>query len=53
MTDGVWKYADWESVLTASAEGTTEMIIHNLRARAALTRTGNLQDDFTLAVFQG
>jgi hypothetical protein len=53
MTDGVWKYASWESVLSAFAEGTAEEIIHKLRAKAVLSRTGSLQDDFTLAVFRG
>lgn len=53
MTDGVWKYAGWESVLAASAEGAAEAILHKLRANAALQRTGCLQDDFTLAIFQG
>jgi hypothetical protein len=53
MTDGVWKYAGWESVLAAAAEASGEAIIHRLRAKASLHRSGGLQDDFTLAILQG
>ncbi|MGH7223090.1 MAG: hypothetical protein ACRELF_07675 [Gemmataceae bacterium] len=53
MTDGVWKYAGWETINAAAAEGTSESIIRLLRAKAALPRTNGLQDDFTLAIFQG
>ena len=52
VTDGVWKYAGWESLLnTAVAEAGTE-IIDRLRARAALPATGALQDDFTVVVLR-
>lgn len=51
LTDGVWKYTGWDSVLAAS-QRTGEDILHMLREKAALPRTGQLQDDFTLAVFQ-
>jgi hypothetical protein len=51
MSDGVWKYAGWDSIL--ASKGTGETIIHALREKAALPRTGQLQDDFTLVVFQG
>jgi len=53
MTDGVWKYAGWETIVAAAAEGTGEAIVRQLRAKAALPRTNGLQDDFTLAIFQG
>ncbi|HTU93180.1 MAG TPA: protein phosphatase 2C domain-containing protein [Gemmataceae bacterium] len=53
MTDGVWKYAGWDNIFAAASEGDGEAIIHKLRAKAALPRTGGLQDDFTLVVFQG
>jgi serine/threonine protein phosphatase PrpC len=53
MTDGVWKYAGWECVLSAASEGTGQAIINKLRGKAALPSSGRLQDDFTLVVFQG
>jgi hypothetical protein len=53
MTDGVWKYAGWDSIFAAVSAGDGEAIIHELRDKAALQRTGGLQDDFTLVVFQG
>jgi hypothetical protein len=53
MTDGVWKYTGWDSILAASSELTGEDIIRRLRDKAALPRTGQLQDDFTLVVFLG
>lgn len=53
MTDGVWKYAGWDSIFAIAAEGNGEAILHKLREKAALPRTGALQDDFTLVVFQG
>lgn len=53
MTDGVWKYAGWDSIFAVASEGASETIIHKLRQKSALPRTGGLQDDFTLVVFQG
>lgn len=53
MTDGVWKYAGWDSIFAAVSAGDGEAIIHKLREKSALPRTGGLQDDFTLIVFQG
>lgn len=53
MTDGVWKYTGWDSIFAVASEGNGEAILHKLREKAALPRTGALQDDFTLVVFQG
>jgi hypothetical protein len=53
MTDGVWKYSGWDSIFAVASEGDGETIIRKLREKAALPRTGTLQDDFTLVVFQG
>jgi hypothetical protein len=53
MTDGVWKYAGWDSILAASSEGAGEAVVHTLREKAILPRTDQLQDDFSLAIFQG
>lgn len=52
-TDGVWKYVGWDSIFAVASEGDGETIIRKLREKAALPRTGALQDDFTLVVFQG
>jgi PPM family protein phosphatase len=53
MTDGVWKYAGWDTVLQAAAGATGEEIIRSLRQRVALPGTGALQGDFTLVVLRG
>jgi hypothetical protein len=53
MTDGVWKYAGWDTIFAVSSEGAGEAILQKVREKAALPRTGQLQDDFTLVVFQG
>ncbi len=53
MTDGVWKYGGWDNILAVSSEGGGEAIVHALREKAILLRTGQLQDDFSLVVFQG
>ncbi len=53
MTDGVWKYAGWESVLEAAAFGNSRDVVSRLRERAVLSRSGKLQDDFTLVVLRG
>jgi hypothetical protein len=51
MSDGVWKYAGWEAVHQAAVGGSDDLI-RPLRERAALSRTGALQDDFTLVVLR-
>jgi hypothetical protein len=53
MTDGVWKYAGFDTVLQAAAGGTGEEIIKSLRQRVALPGSGALQDDFTLVALRG
>jgi hypothetical protein len=52
LTDGVWKYAGWEAVLSA-AQGPAEAAVAGLRGRAALPGSGRLQDDFTLVLVRG
>lgn len=52
MTDGVWKYAGWEAVFDAAVLEDGQNIVSLLRERAALSRTDQLQDDFTLAVLR-
>lgn len=53
MTDGVWKFAGWDSIFAITMTDDHATITHKLREKAALPRTGGLQDDFTLVVFQG
>jgi hypothetical protein len=53
MSDGVWKYAGWESVFESAALEDGRSIISGVRDRAALPRTSRLQDDFTMVVLRG
>jgi hypothetical protein len=53
MTDGVWKYAGWGTVLEVAAHTQGQDIIPSLLCRARLPRSGELQDDFTLLVLAG
>jgi hypothetical protein len=53
VTDGVWKYAGWETVLQAASGATGEDVGRSLRERAALRGSGALQDDFTLVMLRG
>jgi hypothetical protein len=52
-TDGVWKYAGWDTVLRAASGAAEEEIIRSLRERVALPGSGALQDDFTLVMLRG
>jgi hypothetical protein len=52
MTDGVWKYAGWEAIATCVAQNPGAEVARAIRSRAALLRTGALQDDFTVVLFQ-
>lgn len=47
MTDGVWKYVGWERIVNVIAEKSGQAALDELRQRAVLIRTGELQDDFT------
>jgi hypothetical protein len=53
LSDGVWKYAGWDAVISLVAQRTGKELIDALRGRAALPN-GRLQDDFTaVAVWDG
>ena len=53
MSDGVWKYTGWDPICRiAASHGPSQGIIHCLRNYAASPVCGQLQDDFTLVVFQ-
>lgn len=52
MTDGVWKYAGWETLFAAVANDNAEAILRSIHTRCVLPASGKLQDDFTLVIFQ-
>jgi hypothetical protein len=52
MTDGVWKYTGWDRIAAALKEARGEELVHRLLGQARLPRSGKLQDDFTVVVFQ-
>ena len=52
MSDGVWKYAGWDNVVKIATEMRGEEIIPSIRDCAKLQKSGELQDDFTIVVFQ-
>jgi PPM family protein phosphatase len=51
-SDGVWKYTGWEALYSLDPRQPGEEIVASLRRRAALPRTGELQDDFTMVLLQ-
>jgi hypothetical protein len=52
MTDGVWKYTGWDRIAAAVKEARGEELVNRLLGQARLPRSGQLQDDFTVVVFQ-
>jgi PPM family protein phosphatase len=52
MSDGVWKYARWEKIIEAAKTLRGQELIGAIKQSAMLTRTGKLQDDFTLVILQ-
>lgn len=53
MTDGVWKYAGWDTLFAVTESDRAEAILHRVHAKAVLPASAKLQDDFSLVVFQG
>jgi serine/threonine protein phosphatase PrpC len=53
MSDGVWKYAGWDAVVAAAGGESGQRCVDALQEAAALPRSGQLQDDFTLVVLEG
>jgi hypothetical protein len=53
MSDGVWKYAGWENVLTIAIKMKGEELIDALRESARVQGTDRLQDDFTVVALHG
>ena len=52
MTDGVWKFAGWDSIEDAVCEMNGQPLIDALANRARLPGSGQFQDDFTLLVLE-
>ena len=52
MTDGVWKFAGWDSIADAACEKRGQPLIDALASRARLPGSGKFQDDFTLLVLE-
>jgi hypothetical protein len=52
MSDGVWKYSRWEKIKEAGKTLRGKALIDDLLQSARLTKSGQLQDDFTLVVLQ-
>jgi hypothetical protein len=52
MTDGVWKYAGWETVREESRGRRGQAIVDAIAARARLPRSGAFPDDFTLVLVE-
>jgi hypothetical protein len=52
ITDGVWKYAGWESIFALDPLLDGEVILATLQQRARLPGSGLFPDDFTLVVLQ-
>lgn len=50
MSDGVWKYIGHDQLIESGHTTSGESLIQQLRKQAALPRTGQLQDDFTVVV---
>jgi hypothetical protein len=51
MSDGVWKFAGWENILNLDPTRRVEELTAEI-LRIARLPSGQLQDDFTLVVFQ-
>ncbi len=52
MSDGVWKYARWEQIIGSAKTLRGQKLVDTLLQSARLTRSGQLQDDFTLVLLQ-
>ncbi len=50
MSDGVWKYAGWPTVIKHACDTSGESLFQRLREAAALPATNELQDDFTIVL---
>ena len=53
MTDGVWKYVGWGTVIEIARRESGAGLIEQLRKPARLPRTGTFQDDFTVVLLEG
>ncbi len=52
ITDGVWKYAGWNTIDSAITQHNGQAIIDSLENSARLPGSGEFQDDFTILAIQ-
>ncbi len=52
MSDGVWKYAGWERVMTLATSLRGQSLVDGIANLARLPGSGEFQDDLTLVVFE-
>lgn len=53
MSDGVWKYVNWERITEAISNRRGPLLVEALQAEARRGRSGQFPDDFTVIVFEG
>jgi hypothetical protein len=52
MSDGVWKFAGWERILSMSALQPGTELVDSVYQSAKLLKSKSLQDDFTLVLIK-
>jgi hypothetical protein len=52
MSDGVWKYAGWNTIISAAKQHEGQAMIDTIADAARLKRSRTFQDDFTLVTVQ-
>ncbi len=53
VSDGVWKYAGWNTIVGAATTMSREGLVDALKDAARLPRSGRFPDDFTVVLFEG
>lgn len=52
MSDGVWKYAGWESIVEIATSHSGMELVDAVANKARLPKSGRFQDDFTLVLVE-
>ena len=52
MSDGVWKYAGWDTIISVITQHDGQAMIDSLQDAARLPSSGEFQDDFTAVAVQ-
>lgn len=52
MSDGVWKYAGWDTIVSVITQHDGQTMIDSLQDSARLPGSGEFQDDFTVVAVQ-